>query len=142
MKQRVLIAIAIALRPDVIIADEPTSALDVTVQKRILDLLDILRRESGTAVLFVTHDLALAAQRADRLLVFRNGEVQEHGDTADIVRTPQHAYTRQLLSDLQGQRLTIAPVAGLRWRHRPFAPAPSANNSRWVKVISFRRWIG
>ncbi|KAI3490161.1 hypothetical protein L1887_45618 [Cichorium endivia] len=112
MKQRVLIAIAIALRPDVIVADEPTSALDVTVQKRILDLLDILRRESGTAVLFVTHDLALAAQRADRLLVFRDGEVQEQGHTADIVRTPQHAYTRQLLSDLQGQRLTIAPVAG------------------------------
>ncbi|MGK3191026.1 dipeptide ABC transporter ATP-binding protein [Enterobacter soli] len=113
MKQRVLIAIAIALRPDVIIADEPTSALDVTVQKRILDLLDVLRRESGTAVLFVTHDLALAAQRADRLLVFRSGEVQEHGATADIVRAPQHAYTRQLLSDLQGQRLTIAPVSGL-----------------------------
>ena len=112
MKQRVLIAIAIALRPDVIVADEPTSALDVTVQKRILDLLDILRRESGTAVLFVTHDLALAAQRADRLLVFRDGEVQEQGNTADIVRTPQHAYTLQLLSDLQGQRLTIAPVAG------------------------------
>jgi peptide/nickel transport system ATP-binding protein len=112
MKQRVLIAIAIALRPDVIVADEPTSALDVTVQKRILDLLDVLRRESGTAVLFVTHDLALAAQRADRLLVFRHGEVQEHGATADVVRAPQHAYTRQLLSDLNGQRLTIAPVSG------------------------------
>lgn len=112
MKQRVLIAIAIALKPDVIIADEPTSALDVTVQKRILDLLDALRRESGTAVLFVTHDLALAAQRADRLLVFREGEIQEQGATGDILRAPQHPYTRQLLSDLQGQRLTIAPVSG------------------------------
>ncbi|WP_312606559.1 ABC transporter ATP-binding protein [Kosakonia cowanii] len=112
MKQRVLIAIAIALQPEVIIADEPTSALDVTVQKRILDLLDTLRRESGTAVLFVTHDLALAAERADRLLVFRNGEIQEHGDTGVILRAPRHPYTRQLLSDVRGEALTIAPVSG------------------------------
>lgn len=112
MKQRVLIAIAIALKPDLIIADEPTSALDVTVQKRILDLLDTLRRESGTAVLFVTHDLALAAERADRLLVFRHGEIQEQGATRDVVRTPQHAYTRQLLSDLHGPTLTMAPSGG------------------------------
>ncbi|AST68696.1 ABC transporter ATP-binding protein [Kosakonia cowanii] len=112
MKQRVLIAIAIALQPEVIIADEPTSALDVTVQKRILDLLDTLRRESGTAVLFVTHDLALAAERADRLLVFRNGEIQEHGDTSVILRAPRHPYTRQLLSDVRGEALTIAPVSG------------------------------
>lgn len=100
MKQRVLIAMAIALKPALIIADEPTSALDVTVQKRILDLLDELRRENGTAVLFVTHDLGVAAERADRLLVFQNGYIQEQGPTNDILKAPASHYAQTLLANV------------------------------------------
>jgi peptide/nickel transport system ATP-binding protein len=99
MKQRVLIAIAVALNPALIVADEPTSALDVTVQRQVLDLIDELRRENGTSVLLVTHDLGVAADRADRLVVLQGGEIQEQGRVREVLSAPRNAYTRRLLSD-------------------------------------------
>jgi peptide/nickel transport system ATP-binding protein len=97
-QQRVLIAMAFSSNPGLIVADEPTSGLDVTVQRVILDQLDSLRDEHGTAVLFITHDLAVAAERADRIVVMQRSKIVEQGPAGSVIDDPQHAYTRQLLA--------------------------------------------
>lgn len=109
MKQRALIAAAIALEPELIIADEPTSALDVTVQKIILDLLEEMQAELGLGILFITHDLAVAGDRADQIVVMQQGEVREHGHAASVLTDPQHPYSRQLLADAPS--LSIGDIA-------------------------------
>ncbi len=98
MRQRVVIAMALACEPRVLIADEPTTALDVTIQAEILALIDRLKRETGTAVLFITHDMAVVAQMADRVVVMFRGNMVEEGSVTDIFENPQEDYTKALLS--------------------------------------------
>lgn len=130
MKQRALIAAAIALEPELIIADEPTSALDVTVQQQVLELLDEMRRELGLSILFITHDLAVAGDWAERIVVMENGRVREEGLAATVLSDPQHAYTRQLLDDAPS---LTAEMADPRLR-----PAPQGETVLTVDAVSQR----
>ncbi|MCC6660767.1 MAG: ABC transporter ATP-binding protein [Phycisphaerales bacterium] len=113
MRQRVMIALALCCEPDVLIADEPTTALDVTIQAQILDLMAGLKARLGTAIMFITHNLGVVAQFADRVLVMYAGRVIESGPVRDIFHRPQHPYTRALLDSI--------PRAGNRHRGRPLA---------------------
>jgi peptide/nickel transport system ATP-binding protein len=113
MRQRVMIAMALALRPEVLIADEPTTALDVTVQREVLDLLRDLQRDLGTAIILITHDMGVVAEMADRVIVMRQGRQVETAATADLFTQPQAGYTRALLAAVprMGQAALRPPVA-------------------------------
>ena len=111
-KQRAMIAMALVGNPDLLIADEPTTALDVTVQAQILDLLNELQEEFGMGILFVTHDLGVVAEIADRVVVMYAGKVMERGDVYSIFETPAHPYTQELMKCLPGRGDTLGGIPG------------------------------
>ncbi|HCS27023.1 MAG TPA: peptide ABC transporter ATP-binding protein, partial [Spongiibacteraceae bacterium] len=114
-RQRVMIAIALAAEPEVLIADEPTTALDVTIQAQILQLLKKLQQERGMAMLFITHDLALVSQLADRVAVMYAGKLVETGAISRVFNTPAHPYTqalKQAMPSLTEQRDSLMAIPG------------------------------
>jgi len=130
MLQRAVVAMALAHRPALLVADEPTTALDVTIQAQVLDLLDRLRRETGVSVLFVTHNLALVAQRAGRLAVMRQGEIVEEGTPAEFFRAPRHPYSRRLLAAVPRLPEVVEPAP----EERPAPEGPALAEARGLRV--------
>ncbi|MEW6322697.1 MAG: ABC transporter ATP-binding protein [Acidobacteriota bacterium] len=102
MRQRVMLAVALACRPPLVIADEPTTALDVTVQAQVLDLLRDMKREFELSLLIITHDFGVIAEMADRVAVMHRGRIVEEGPVRQMLRSPRHAYTRRLLASIPG----------------------------------------
>lgn len=127
-RQRIMIAMALVNKPRLLIADEPTTALDVTVQAQILELLRKLKREHQLSMLFISHDLAVVAQIADRVAVMRHGVIIEQGDVQQVLTRPRHPYTRSLLASAptmttaRGQPLATIAGAGSR---QPVSQTPA-----------------
>jgi peptide/nickel transport system ATP-binding protein len=120
MRQRVMIAMALALRPEVLIADEPTTALDVTVQREVLDLLRDLQRDLGTAIILITHDMGVVAEMADRVIVMKSGRMVEEAPAAALFRAPTEPYTRDLLA-------AVPRIGGVVGRPAPARAKPLAS---------------
>ncbi|MDT0682006.1 ABC transporter ATP-binding protein [Roseicyclus sp. F158] len=124
MRQRVVIALAIACRPKLLIADEPTTALDVTVQRQILDLLDTLQDQEKMGMLLITHNLAIVAGHADRVVVMYGGDVVEQATVRDLFRSPAHPYARALLASLPRVDRDLSELASIPGRVPPLAKLP------------------
>jgi peptide/nickel transport system ATP-binding protein len=142
MRQRALIGIGLAADPKLLIADEPTSALDVTVQRVILDHMASLTREKGTSVLLITHDLGLAAERADTIVVMSQGEIVESGPSREILENPQHPYTRKLVAaapSLASQRIQARVEDRGITRLKDLSGAPAIVVTDLVKEYKIRQ---
>lgn len=142
MRQRVMIAMALACKPKLLIADEPTTALDVTTQAEILSLIRVLQRETGTAVILITHDMAVVAQMADRVVVMKNGRKVEEGPVHQLFAQPSHPYTRALLAacprlgDMRGK-----PAPGLAREAQPLLQVRELVTRFPVKAGLMRRTV-
>jgi peptide/nickel transport system ATP-binding protein len=144
MLQRVLIGLAVLPRPALIVADEPTSGLDVTIQKRILDLFSELQRSLGISLLFITHDLAVAAERADTLVVLKDGVVQERGAAGQVFAAPRSQYTRELQADVPAvnpDRYRIGHAAGLARRGESAATQIDVRSVSKTFTVGARRVV-
>ena len=129
MRQRIVIAMALACKPKILIADEPTTALDVTIQAEILTLLNRLKKETGTSILFITHDMAVVAQIADRVVVMYHGEKVEEGNVDEVFNNPKKDYTKKLISSVP----KLGAMKGKKY------PEPlkldSTNKTKSIKIV-------